>query len=82
MPGANCSILGCGTCRNKKNIHTGIFKLPNGKDDSTKAWRAQLLSIVTKDRVIDGDLRRQINEDRIHICEKHFKEEQIYHCKL
>ena len=35
-----------------------------------------------RDRVINSDLKEQINEDRLHICEKHFKKEETEHCKL
>ena len=36
-----------------------------------------MINIITRDREIDSDLRRQINEDRLHICEKHFQANQI-----
>ena len=33
---------------------------------------------ITKNRVIDADLiRRQINEGKLHVCEKHFEEKFI-----
>ena len=31
MPGVNCAVIGCGSCRRTKGI--GIFKLPSAKDD-------------------------------------------------
>ena len=76
MPGSNCSILGCGTCRNQTEF--GIFKLPAPKDDFHKKWRTDLLNVITKDRVIDSDLKRQIQNDKLSICEKHFLPNQLY----
>ena len=42
MPGANCVIFGCGTCRNQKEF--GIFKLPSGKTEDSRKWREELVS--------------------------------------
>ena len=80
MPGANCSIFGCSSSRRNSNI--GIFKLPTPKDEFHKKWREQLLAVVTRDRIMDASLKSQIKRDKIHICEKHFTEDQLYVCKL
>ena len=37
MPGVNCSVLDCGSCRRLKGI--GIFKLPVAKGSSKMAHR-------------------------------------------
>ena len=37
-----------------------------------------MINIITRDREIDSDLRRQINEDRPHIREKHFQPDEMY----
>ena len=75
MPGINCSVLGCGSCRRSKGI--GIFKLPVAKDETHQKWHNSWLGEVTKARKIDQDLREQIKNDRMHACEKHFKPEDI-----
>lgn len=75
MPGCNWSITGCGTCRRTKGI--GIFKLPAEKNDEYKEWRRNWLSQITKTREIDEDFRRQINNDTVYTCEKHFLPEDI-----
>ena len=80
MPGANCSVFGCGTSRRDKGI--SLFKLPAAKDKFTSKWRDELLSKITRDRVLDADFRRQIKEDRPHICERHFEKDKLYICKL
>ena len=67
MPGANCSIFGCSTSRRKSRI--SIFKLPSGEDDLSKKTREEWVSQITRNRVVDADLRRQINEGKLHACE-------------
>lgn len=79
MPGVNCSVLGCGSCRRSKGI--GIFKLPVAKDEAHRKWRNDWLGEVTKTREIDQDFREQIKNDKVHVCEKHFKPEDIEICK-
>ena len=75
MPGVNCSILGCGSCRRSKGI--GIFKLPVAKDKAHRKWRNNWPREVTKALEIDKDFREQIKNDRVHGCEKHFKPKDI-----
>ena len=51
MPGANCAVFGCGTCRNEKDV--GIFTLPNlNKDDFYRKWNRDMFNIITKDLII------------------------------
>ena len=75
MPGANCSIFGCGTSR--KHVGLGIFRIPSGKDELSTRTREAWLNIITKDRVVDKSLRRQIDTGELYVCEKHFKTEEI-----
>ena len=74
MPESNCAIYGCGACRTKKYKEISIFKLPKAVDDETKRWRNEILNVITRDRVIDVGLREQIREDRVYICEQHFRQ--------
>ena len=76
MPGANCSIFGCSTSRSKTGI--GIFEVPLRTTDFNKKWRQELIAIITKDRVVDASLKHQIETNTLHICERHFREEQLY----
>ena len=86
MPGANCSIFGCSTSRKKFGI--SIFKLPSGEDDLSKKTREEWVNQITRNCVIDADLRRQINEGKLHVCEKHFEEKFFekrkysHYCKI
>ena len=80
MPGANCSIYGCNTSRKQHGV--GIFKLPKAINDKYKEWREGWLKVITKTRVLDDDLKRQIENDKLHICEKHFRNEDVDVCKF
>ena len=79
MPGANCSVTQHGSSRRTKGI--SLFKLPSRKTEALKTWRKELLSIITRDRAVDKDFQKQIDNDTAHICSKHFTEEQFYVCK-
>ena len=58
MPGVNCAVVGCGSCRGTKGI--GIFKLPSAKDDKHKRWRDEWVGELKKTREVDKDFRRKI----------------------
>lgn len=75
MVGANCSIFGCSTNRRHKGI--SIFSLPKGKDELSSRTRDEWVRVITRDREIDKDLRRQIDSGTVHVCEKHFEEKCI-----
>ena len=76
MPGDNCAVLGCGSCRRKNGI--GIFKLPK---EEHKQWREDWLNELTKSREVDADLRERIKKNKVFICERHFDAEEIEICK-
>ena len=82
MPGANCSIFGCGTCRSKRNSDVGIFKLPTAKDAASVEWREKMIQVITRDRVADNLFKERLLKDKVFICEKHFKPEEILKCKF
>ncbi len=75
MPGANCSIFGCSTSRRQSGI--SIFGLPKAEDELSRKTRQEWVNVITRNRVIDADLRRQVEEGRVHVCEKHFEEKFI-----
>ena len=79
MPGENCAVLGCGSCRRTKGI--GIWKLPSAKNDAYWEWRDDWLSEITKARVIHQEFRELIGKDKVFTCEKHFDPEDIEICK-
>ena len=58
MVGTNCSIFGHSSSRRKSGV--AIFKVPQGDDEWNSNWRKGIISIVTKDRVIDKSLRERI----------------------
>jgi hypothetical protein len=69
--GANCSILGCNISR--KNSGISIFDLPKGEDDLSKKTREEWVKQITRNRVVDQDLKRQIEARTLHVCERHFE---------
>ena len=71
MPGTNCSIFGCGTSRKHKGVP--IFKVPSCNNESSWKWRKKLVHIITKDRVIDANLKNQIEKKTLYICGKHYE---------
>lgn len=79
MPGENCSVYGCGTSRKHKGV--SIWKLPSASNSFNSEWRAKLLNLITRDRLMDESFKKQLDADRIYICERHFSQEQLYICK-
>ena len=75
MPGANCSIFGCGT--NRRYSGVGIFRIPAGKDDKSKEIRDAWIKVITRDPVVDDHFRKQIDSGNVYVCERHFKKEEI-----
>ena len=73
MPGANCSIYGCGTSR--KHAGISIFRIPAKDDDLSTKTREAWLRLVTS-------LRKQIDQRTMHICERHFEKNLIETCKF
>ena len=85
MPGANCCIPECGTCRRHEGI--GLFKIPKKKSEDSynfkehEKWRVALINEVTKVREVDKDFQNQLDKGNVSICERHFKSDNIDHCK-
>ena len=77
MPGANCRIYGCSVSRRKRYKDISIFSVPKMDDEFHNNWRAKFVAAVTKDRVVDASLRKQIENKSIGVCELHFTPEQV-----
>ena len=69
MPGENCAILGCGSCRRTKDI--GIWKLPAPKDEAHKKWRDEWLQQITRSRDLDRLFKELLAKDRVFTCENY-----------
>ena len=63
MPGANCCIVGCGTCRRHK---LGIFQLPYDKpgDKNHQECRENWLKAILSTREIDQTFKNQLKEGK------------------
>ena len=79
MSGENCAFAGCSSNRRHKDI--SLFKLPTAKDETTEEWRREMLNIITKDRVVDANFKKQVDNEHVYVCEKHFRECDMYICK-
>ena len=79
MPGDNCCIPGCGVSRKNKGV--GLFKLPSKDKLHHAEWRSNWLAAILKVRELDNDLKRQLEEDTVHTCDKHFHPYEIDTCK-
>ena len=75
MPGANCFVFGCRSDRRHREV--GIFRTPAGKDKKSKEIRNAWIKVVTRDRVVDENFRRQIDSGNLYVCERHFKKGEI-----
>ena len=80
MPGDNCSIYGCTVSRRAKYNGISLLKVPCGDGEFETSWRNKLVVIITKDRVIDSSLKKQIESKRLFICQRHFTED-CYHAR-
>ena len=76
MPGSNCSIFGCPVSRRYKDV--SIFKIPSATNVLKAKWRKELINVITRDRVIDEKLRKQIDSGNLFICERHFSSDQLW----
>ena len=65
----NCAIYGCGI---SKTHSLSFFKLPGSKTEFYLKWKTEILSIVTRDRVVDPDFKALIKND-VYFCERHFE---------
>ena len=85
IPGVNSALVGCATSR-KSNL--SLFKLPFAgqgdsevtaklKTDARKEW----LRIILRRREITPQLKKNIDENIIFLCERHFKPEVIFRRK-
>ena len=78
MVGANCSNFKFPSSRKKSDV--AIFKILERDDEWSFNWRKNIISVVTKDRVIDKALRERIMKKNIFVCEKHYSEDQLIRC--
>ena len=77
MPGANCRIYGCSVSRRKRYKDISIFSVAKMDDEFHNNWGAKFVAAVTKDRVADASLRKQIKNKSIGVCKLHFTPEQV-----
>ena len=79
MPGDNCAIPGCSTFRGTPSV--ALLGMPKNDDEYYVNWRKSIVDMITKTRVVDASLKRQIKRRSLHFCEKHYPEEKFIRCK-
>ena len=79
MPGVNCAIPGCPTPRATPGV--ALFVMPKNDDEDNVNWRKNVVDMITKMRVVDASLKRQMERKSLHFCEKHYPEEKLIRCK-
>ena len=47
------------------------------KNAEWRKWREEILNVILKYRVADKHFKEQLEKDKVHICERHFKPEQV-----
>ena len=77
MVGANCSIFSCSSSRTKCDV--AIFKVPQGDNDRSSYWKKSIITVVTKDSVIDKSWWRELWKN-IVVCEIGYPEDQLIRC--
>ena len=60
----------------------GFFKLPSVSKTHHEEWRTNWLAAIEKVRELDDEFHRQIREDTIRTCQRHFHAREIEICKL
>ena len=86
MTGSNCAFYGCGVNRKHK---VAIFKIPSiGATDSEHTKKLKInapeewLRLILRTREMTADFKKRIEENKVYICERHFKAECILNSKL
>ena len=64
MPGANCSMVGCGSCRRTKGL--SIIKLPASRNEAYKTWCENGLWELTKYCVVDAEFKELIENSSVY----------------
>ena len=74
MPGENCSNFNCHSSRAAPGI--SYFRVPTKDNKYSTNWRNNIAAVITRDIVIDGNLKRQIKSGTLHTCELHYPQEK------
>ena len=79
MPGDGCAIPACSTSRATPGV--ALLVMPKSDDKYNVNWRKNISDMITKLRVVDASLKRQIERKSLHFYEKHYPEEKLFRCK-
>ena len=54
-----------------------IFRISTKDGDYSRKYRKDLVQIITRDRVVENQLREQKPKRSLYICELHYREDQM-----
>lgn len=57
------------------------LKPPTANDGITKKCSGEILNVITTDRVVHANCKKQIKKGYVYPGEKHFREWDMYICK-
>ena len=72
MPGASCSVSGCGVQRRKVFSDVDIFQIPNGKGEFYERWQKNITSCLLKYWEIDQTFQKRLENGNVYSCELNF----------
>ena len=75
MPGENSSIFNCHS--SSATLGISFFRVPTKDDKYITNWRNNIVAVISCDRMIDGNLKRQIKNRTLHTFELHYPQEKM-----
>ena len=75
----NCATPGCSTSGATPGV--ALFGMPKNDDEHNVNWRKNIVDMITKIRVVDASLKRQIERKSLQFCDKRYPAEKLMRCK-
>ena len=61
----------------EQNLVLHILEYHQKNKEYSTNWRNQIIAIITRDRIVDASLKKQIEKRTLDVCELHYPEEKI-----
>lgn len=74
MPGRNCCMPQCTVSQTSKHLGMKLYQITTRKDEFYSNWKKDILTVVSRYRVIDKIFKARIENGRAFICENHYAE--------
>lgn len=76
MPGANCSVPGCGVNSRETFSDISIFQIPNRKGGFYEKWREDTASYPLTYREVDETFKKRLGNNNVYIYGQYFNLEK------